>query len=240
MTITKSTATVSTTYKMKRAIEYIAIHYTAGTTSKAGTALNLAKWFANGGNPANPASSDFIVDDKYIVQYNGDILNRYTWGVGGGKYTPTTSLSAILYGKATNSNVINIEVCSSKTNSRSLNANDTDWYFTDAALNNTVELVQYLMKEYNIDINHVITHHMVTGKPCPAMWSHNEKELQGWYDFKNRVSGKTATTTTQTTPTTGKIYRVQVGAFRNKANADAQLKQVQKYFPTAFIKTDDK
>ena len=70
------------------------------------------------------------------------------------------------------------------------------------------------------------------------MWSHNEKELQGWYDFKNRVAGKTETATTPTT--TGKIYRVQVGAFRNKANADAQLKQVQKYFPNAFIKTDDK
>lgn len=84
----------SLTYAPNRFIEYIALHYTAGTTSKAGTALGVAKWFASGGNPSNPASSDFIVDDRDIVQYNNDIENRYAWCVGGTKYSPTTSLGA--------------------------------------------------------------------------------------------------------------------------------------------------
>lgn len=201
-------STTSLTYALNRSIEYIALHYTAGTTSKAGTALGLAKWFASGGNPSNPASSDFIVDDRDIVQYNKDIENRYAWCVGGAKYSPTTSLGASLYGKATNKNTINIEICSNKVNKKSLLASDTDWYFTDETLNNTRELVKYLMKKYNIPIERVIMHHSVTGKLCPAMWTHNETELKGYYDFlqsidKNyksvTVSKPTSTTTTMIT-----------------------------------------
>lgn len=201
-------STTSLTYALNRSIEYIALHYTAGTTSKAGTALGLAKWFASGGNPSNPASSDFIVDDRDIVQYNKDIENRYAWCVGGAKYSPTTSLGASLYGKATNKNTINIEICSNKFNKKSLLASDTDWYFTDETLNNTRELVKYLMKKYNIPIERVIMHHSVTGKLCPAMWTHNETELKGYYDFlqsidKNyksvTVSKPTSTTTTMIT-----------------------------------------
>lgn len=177
-------STTSLTYAPKRTIKYIALHYTAGTSSKAGTALGTAKWFANGGNPSNPASSDFLVDNRDVVQYNKDIENYYAWCVGGTKYTnPTTSLGASLYGIATNKNTISIEICSNKKNTKSLNANDTDWYFTEAELNNTRELVKYLMKKYNIPVERVIMHHSVTGKLCPAMWTHNESELKGYYDF---------------------------------------------------------
>lgn len=177
-------STTSLTYAPKRTIKYIALHYTAGTNSKAGTALGTAKWFANGGNPSNPASSDFLVDDRDVVQYNKDIENYYAWCVGGAKYTnPTTSLGASLYGIATNKNTISIEICSNKKNAKSLNANDTDWYFTEVELNNTRELVKYLMKKYNIPVERVIMHHCVTGKLCPAMWTHNESELKGYYDF---------------------------------------------------------
>jgi N-acetylmuramoyl-L-alanine amidase CwlA len=44
------------------------------------------------------------------------------------------------------------------------------------------------MKQYNIDISHVIMHHGVTGKQCPIMWTQNEKNLSGWYDFLARVN----------------------------------------------------
>ena len=203
----------SLTYAPNRSIEYIALHYTAGTTSKAGTALGVAKWFASGGNPSNPASSDFIVDDRDVVQYNNDIENRYAWCVGGAKYSPTTSLGASLYGKATNKNTINIEICSNKVNKKSLLASDTDWYFTDAELDNTRELVKYLMKKYNIPIERVIMHHTVTGKLCPAMWTHNETELKGYYDFLKSIDNTVESTiippTTSTSSTT-LPYKVKV------------------------------
>ena len=175
----------SLTYAPNRSIEYIALHYTAGTTSKAGTALGVAKWFASGGNPSNPASSDFIVDDRDVVQYNNDIENRYAWCVGGAKYSPTTSLGASLYGKATNKNTINIEICSNKVNKKSLLASDTDWYFTDAELDNTRDLVKYLMKKYNIPIAMVVRHYDITGKLCPG--------VTGWNDAPevyNKTTGK--------------------------------------------------
>ena len=214
MNIKPCYSTTSLTYLPKRTIKYIALHYTAGTTSKAGTALGTAKWFANGANPKNPASSDFIVDDRDIVQYNKDIENYYAWCVGGTKYTnPTTSLGASLYGIATNKNTISIEICSNKKNTKSLNANDTDWYFTDAELDNTRELVKYLMKKYNIPIERVIMHHTVTGKLCPAMWTHNETELKGYYDFLKSIDNTVESTiippTTSTSSTT-LPYKVKV------------------------------
>ena len=207
-------STTSLTYLPKRTIKYIALHYTAGTTSKAGTAMSTAKWFANGANPKNPASSDFIVDDRDIVQYNKDIENYYAWCVGGTKYTnPTTSLGASLYGIATNKNTISIEICSNKKNTKSLNANDTDWYFTDAELDNTRELVKYLMKKYNIPIERVIMHHTVTGKLCPAMWTHNETELKGYYDFLKSIDStveSTIVSPTTSTSSTTLPYKVKV------------------------------
>ena len=214
----------SLTYAPNRSIEYIALHYTAGTTSKAGTALGVAKWFASGGNPSNPASSDFIVDDRDIVQYNNDIENRYAWCVGGAKYSPTTSLGASLYGKATNKNTINIEICSNKVNKKSLLASDTDWYFTEAELDNTRELVKYLMKKYNIPIERVIMHHTVTGKLCPAMWTHNETELKGYYDFLKSIDNTVESTiippTTSTSSTT-LPYKVKVKIDSLNVRADA-------------------
>ena len=205
----------SLTYSPNRVIKFIALHYTAGTTSKAGTAMSTAKWFANGANPKNPASSDFIVDDANVIQYNKDIENYYSWCVGGTKYTnPTTSLGASLYGIATNKNTISIEICSSKKITKSLNANDTDWYFTDAELDNTRELVKYLMKKYNIPIERVIMHHTVTGKLCPAMWTHNESELKGYYDFLKSIDSTVESTiVSPTTSTSSKItlpYKVKV------------------------------
>ena len=76
MKITKAYGKRSMTSAPGRKIEYIVIHYTAGVTSREGSALNTVAWF---NNAAAVASSDFIVDDTAIVQYNGDIGNVYTW-----------------------------------------------------------------------------------------------------------------------------------------------------------------
>ena len=238
MVIKKCFSKTSLTPLKNRQIEYIALHYSASTSSKAGTAISTAKWFASGGNPSNPASSDFIVDDVDVVQYNEDIANYYAWCIGGVKYSnPTTSLGASLYGKATNKNTISIEICSNKRNTKSLNASDTDWYFTEAELKNVEELVKYLMKKYNVPINNVITHHHVTGKLCPAMWTHNENELQGYYEFIERLRDKTVQQAKEEAISPNKkMYYVQVGAFGIRANAEKYLKQVQKNYPGAFIK----
>lgn len=196
--IKKNTSTHNTTAFRNRAITYIVVHYTASTNSNPGQADNVVSWFKN---PKAGGSADFIVDDSQIVQYNPDILNRYCWSVGGSKsqYEPMcTSKGGKYYQKCTNRNSISIEMCSSKTNKKSLGNFDKDWYFTDEVVENTVQLVKELMKKYHISADHVIMHHQVNGKPCPAPWVINEERLAGWKDFKNRVKGK-ATTKTNTT-----------------------------------------
>lgn len=226
MKIKMNTCTVNTTVAAKRSIDWAVIHYTAGTSSAAGCANSLAEWYKKG---ANPASSDFIVDDETVVQYNPDIANRYTWGVGGAKYSKmSTSEGGRYYGKCKNSNCINIEICSNKKNRKSLSADDTDWYFTDSELALAAELVKYLMQEYNIPADHVIMHHQVTGKLCPAMWVHSEAELEGWKRFRKMFTASTAES--------NQMFYVQVGAFKSRENAEDYLAEVKKKYPGAFIK----
>lgn len=186
MNIIQSFGTHNTTLKTNRKIKYIVIHFTAGTNSNRGAALNTASWFRD---PRSGGSADFIVDDELFVQYNPDIANRYCWAIGGDIYTiKYTTEAAKFYNICTNANSISIEICSSKNNKGSLIDTDTDWYFTDAVVNNAVELTKYLMGVYDIDADHVIMHHHVTGKICPNPWVVNQSKLSGWYDFKKRIS----------------------------------------------------
>lgn len=184
MKITKRVNKANTTPQKGREIKYIVIHYTATTSSK-GKAEAIAKYFSS---PLAKASADFIVDDDFIVQYNPDIKNRYCWSVGGSRYsTKSCSVAGTLYNKATNSNCINIELCSNKRSLATLLPTDKDWYFTEKTIDNALELTKSLMKQYHIDLDHVIMHNHVTGKLCPAMWSRSEQSLDGWFEFKQRL-----------------------------------------------------
>lgn len=181
--ITRQTTEKKTTYLSNRSLDYIVIHYTAGVTSKKGSAANVAAYFRDSNADA---SADFIVDDSTIVQYNPDIKNRYCWSVGGGRLS---TKGGRLYGKATNRNTINIEVCSSNSAGRITSANDQYFYFTDAAVKNAVELTKYLMKQYGIPVSNVIRHYDVTGKICPGVrgWNADSGNEQKWQEFKNAL-----------------------------------------------------
>lgn len=196
ITITKKTSTTNTTVSAGRSIKYIVIHYTAGVTSKSGSAVNTASWFANA---SAKASADFIVDDANIVQFNPDVANRYCWHCGGSKYN---TKGGALYGVAKNANSIGVEICSTNDTGKVTNANDSHWSYTDAVLNKAVELVKYLMEKYGIDVDHVIRHYDVNGKPCPGMigWNADTGSEAKWQAFKARLAGSvTQTTGTQAT-----------------------------------------
>ena len=185
--IIKKTSYHNTTKKLNRKIQYIVLHYTAGVSSKQGKAIACANGFST---TTRDASADFIVDDVDKVQYNPDPANYYCWSVGGSKYTKmNTSLGGVCYGKCMNNNSISIEMCSNKKDTSTLSVTDDDWYLTDATVQNAVELTKYLMQVYNIDINHVIMHHMVTGKVCPQPWCKNEAALANWRQFLAKVAG---------------------------------------------------
>lgn len=224
MTITNKFSTVHTTAKAARAIEYIVIHYTAGTTSKAGSAVNTAEYFRT---TSTQVSADFIVDDSAVVQYNPDIRNRYTWHCGGSKYA---TKGGSLYGKCTNGNSIGIEICCCNSTGKMQAANDKSYSFTDAAIANAAELVRKLMVEYGIPAERVIRHYDVTGKLCPGIigWNFESGSEAKWEAFKRAISGEAVTAAPK--------YYVQVGAFSDRENAEKYLEAVRKNYPGAFIK----
>lgn len=160
---------VHITHSVNRPITYIAVHYTAGGSSKKGSALNVKKAFE-----ARKASADFCVDDETMVQFNPDIKNNYCWSVGDKKYS--NSKGASLYGKATNRNTVSIEMCSNLKNGFSAKyANHEGWYLTDSTIQQCAKLVKILMKKYNVPIERVIRHYDVSGKLCPGIIGWNDE-----------------------------------------------------------------
>ena len=152
-----------------RAIKYLAIHFTAGSSSKEGRAMTTKRTFET-----RDASADFCVDDRDIVQFNPDPKNYYCWAVGDAK--KQTTGGAKFNGLATNSNTISIEICSSCKYGYSLAVpNHEGWYFTKEVLDNAVKLTKLLMQKYGIPIGRVVRHYDITGKLCPA--------LVGWNDY---------------------------------------------------------
>lgn len=225
--IVKWSAFANTTGLTNRNIAYIVIHYTAGSTSRPGTAKNNAVMFAD---PSYGASADFIVDDSTIVQYNPDINNRYCWHCGDNKNP--YSMGGKFYGKCGNANSIGIEICCTNPNwMQSDQANSPKWSFTDAVVDNAVELVKYLMEKYGIPAERVIRHYDVSGKLCPGIigWNEDSGNTTEWKHFKERIGGSTTPKTDDKTDTQKKqIYRVrktatdaktQIGAFTVLENA---------------------
>lgn len=156
-------------------IEYIIIHY-VGATGDARANINYYNQETTTG-----ASADYFVGfNGDIWQYNPDLNKRYCWAVGGKKL----NANGILYGIAKNSNCINIEMCVINYGNKS--DVSRDWYFEDATVKSTIELTKHLMGLYNIDINHVIRHHDVTGKICPNPFVYNHTK-HTWDAFKTAL-----------------------------------------------------
>jgi len=178
------TGTNCTTYLANRPYQFLAIHYAASVKSSKGSALNVAAWFANPQN--RNGSADWIVDDELIVCYNDD-PNRYCWAVGDD--SRRNSKGGRLYGLARNKNTVSIEICNGSRSGKVESANNPDLYFTDAAVQNALELAAYLMRKYNIPLENVVRHYDISGKFCPGIigWNTNSGSDAEWIKFKARL-----------------------------------------------------
>lgn len=197
VTIIKQTSINNTTWYANRPIKYIVIHYTAGVYSYKGVARNCASMFSD----ANfEASADFIVDSEEIVQFNGDIANRYCWSVGGSNLG---TKGGSFYGKCTNANSISIEMCCDNSSGKITWANDPRFTLNSNVVNNTIKLVKHLMSEYGIPASNVIRHYDVTGKLCPGVigWNEDSGDVSKWQEFKKKITGSTSSTTSETKET---------------------------------------
>lgn len=168
LTITPSYIHKHITAAKGRPVKYIAIHYTAGASSRPGMAQATRNVFLS-----RSASADFVVDDTTVVQVNPDIDNYYCWAVGDARNK--WSGGGQLYGTATNRNTVSIEVCSNlRSNTSAAWPNHEGWSFTDTELGLTRKLVRYLMLMYDIPRNRIVRHYDITGKLCPG--------IPGWND----------------------------------------------------------
>lgn len=88
---------------------------------------------------------------------------------------------------------------------------------------NAVDLIVKILKKYNWDIDKVTKHQDYNGKYCP----HRTLDM-GWERFIKMVEAKMS----------NKLYKVQVGAFSNKANADKLCNELKTKGYSAFVKTE--
>ena len=86
-----------------------------------------------------------------------------------------------------------------------------------------VELIVDILKRYGWGIDKVTKHQDYSGKYCPHRTLDN-----GWDRFIKMIEAKL----------NSKLYRVQVGAFANRSNAEKLLNELKSKGYSAFIKTE--
>ena len=171
-----------------------------------GTAKNNADYFYNGDRQA---SAHYFVGEtecwQSVEDFNG------AWHCGN---TRT---------EVNNKNSIGIE----------MECANPQLLVTDKTIQNTCELVVYLMKKYNIPIENVRTHYEVSGKTklCPNFANTNR-----WIEMKNKI--KSMLNVTKPSSNSVEMYRIrkswsdassQKGAFSNKDNAISECKKYNGY-----------
>lgn len=150
-------------------IKFIILHYVGAVS----TAKNNADYFFS---KYRGASAHYFVDDKEIWQVVED--NDAAWAIGANKY----------YTDARNSNSLSIELCCYYMKNGNIN-------IAKEVEEKAVELVKMKMKEYNVDVDHVIRHYDATRKNCPApfvfdteRWNSFKKKLQEQYTEEETTS----------------------------------------------------
>lgn len=155
-------------------IKYIVLHYTANDGD---TDENNGKYFANN---VVKASAHYFVDDDSVTQSVPD--NCIAWHCGGKTYK---------HASCRNANSIGVELCDDVKNGTI--------YPSAKTIANALELVEWLMKKYNVPKANVIRHYDVTGKLCPAYWCGTTAKNAKWKtEFWNKLGASKPASTAST------------------------------------------
>lgn len=163
--------------RTKGDIKFIVVHY-VGALGDAKANTDYYRGTSVG------ASADFWVGHGGDIWQGNDYYNYYSWHCGGGRQSAG---GGKYYGICKNSNSVGIEMCVKKKSTRTMNATDRDWYFTDQTIASAAQLVAELMRELGIDIDHVIRHYDVNGKICPNPFVYDNGSVT-WAGFKRMVA----------------------------------------------------
>ena len=136
-------------------IEYIVVHYTANSGD---TAQNNLDYFARA---KTGTSAHYFVDENEVCQSVQDTDTAWHCGSNNPRHP-----------YCRNANSIGVEMCNSVGD------------VPEAVRARTAAFVRQKMKEYGLDVNHVLRHYDATGKRCPAPWVDNPAE---WMEFKKML-----------------------------------------------------
>ena len=149
-------------WKNNQTNTWIVVHNTAG-----GTASSNTNYF-HGGSDGRYTCTHFVIDDKEVYQ-----LLELNW-----KGTHAGGAS----GQMWRDNPIDTSSCGN-SNSIGIEVADGDSVDHNKAIEVCIELVRYLMKELNIDVNHVVRHGDCSNKNCPA----TIMKLNKWGYIKEQI-----------------------------------------------------
>lgn len=137
-------------------------------------------------------------------------------------------------GRPANGTHIGFEICEDSRSSAE--------YF-NKVYKEAVELCVYLCRKFNLTEKDIIDH--IEGYEQGIASAHGD--VRHWFPrfgksmdtFRSDVKTVLAQNDSKDTSKNGKLYKVQIGAYRDKANAEAQLqKAINSGFKDAYIKTE--
>ena len=121
--------------------------------------------------------------------------------------------SEIAYAAANqNADTIHIEVCYRQKSGE----------FEESSIAALGELVRSLMNTYAIPAGKVVRHYDLTGKLCPAYYVDEAR----WNALHERITSESKSSA---------LYRVQVGAFSSRTNAEAYMQKLKKAGFDGFV-----
>ena len=124
--------------------------------------------------------------------------------------------SEIAYAAANqNADTIHIEVCYKRQSGE----------FEESSIVALGELVRSLMKKHAIPAGKVVRHYDLTGKLCPAYYVDENR----WAALHERITSESNSSA---------LYRVQVGAFSSRTNAEAYMQKLKKSGFDGFVVQD--
>ena len=176
---------------------YVTIHDTANPGAGANAKAHAA-YLRGAAAAAIPASWHFTVDDKVIYQHLP--LTENGWHCGDGTNGPGNRTS------------IGIEICENKDGNRTQAEANAAW------------LTVKLLKDYGLKTTAVKQHYNWSGKNCPRVL---RGRAGGWQGFLSAVERELTPPAASPPASNGALYRVQIGAFAVKANAEAALKRAK-------------
>lgn len=181
-------------------IKYIVIHDTGNYKD---TDEGNAHYFCE---DKRKSSAHYFVDEDSITQIVEDYNSAWHVGDGHARYG------------ITNRNSLGVEMCNS------------GGYIAEVTINNSSELVRYLMQKYGIPIDRVVRHYDASRKNCPANMSANN--WAKWHEFKEQLNGTSSSIANMPKKTYSVNYCLEWQRFYNKiTQTKAPIKEDSIYGP---------